>query len=165
MCHCWQVPKNRRSLKILTDRFLRIVLLLCCEHLLDILSIRRCRRRTSSSAHTYRLLVVKEPGNSVCCQPSRRTGQLLRSVVFVSSREARLCGICCLASTGFFRFASKNRTSMLPFSAPAALCCGGGRTIAKARFGMQGGEVDILWQRMLLSWKSRHLLQPTWKTA
>jgi hypothetical protein len=38
----------------------------------------------------------------------------------------------------FFRFASKNRTSMLPFSAPAALCCGGGRTIAKAGFGMQG---------------------------
>jgi hypothetical protein len=36
--------------------------------LLNNLSIRRCRRRTSSSAHTYRLLVVKEPGNSVCCR-------------------------------------------------------------------------------------------------
>ena len=55
------VTRNRRSLKILTDRFLRIVLLLCCEHLLNNLSIRRCRRRTSSSAHTYRLLIVKEP--------------------------------------------------------------------------------------------------------
>jgi hypothetical protein len=44
----------------------------------------------------------------------------------------------------FFRFASKNRTSMLPFSAPAALCCGGGRTIAKAGFGMQGVASKIL---------------------
>jgi hypothetical protein len=33
------------------------------------------------------LLVVKEPGNSVCCQLPLGTCRLLRSVVFVSSRE------------------------------------------------------------------------------
>ncbi len=43
----------------------------------------------------------------------------------------------------FFRFASKNRTSMLPFFALAALCCGGGRTIAKPGFGMQGAMPTI----------------------
>ena len=118
MCHCWQVPKNRRSLKILTDRFLRIVLLLCCEHLLNNFSIRRCRRRTSSSAHTYRLLVVKEPGNSVCRQPPQGTCRLPRSVVFVSSREARVCGICCFASTVFFRFASKKPDQHAAFFRP-----------------------------------------------
>jgi len=44
----------------------------------------------------------------------------------------------------FFASLQKNRTSMLPFSAPAALFCSGRRTIAKACFEMQGVERKIL---------------------
>jgi hypothetical protein len=54
-------------------------------------------RRTPSSAHTYRLLVVKEL-NLVC---PAADGPGLRSVVFVSSREMRLCGVWCRTSIAF----------------------------------------------------------------
>src|SRR5690606_36632963 len=65
-----------------------------------------CDAALPSNAHTYRLLVFKEP----VCQTFRPS---LRSVVFVSSRETRLCGRFRFSSTSFlkirFKFSSKRR--------------------------------------------------------
>jgi hypothetical protein len=67
------------------------------EHLLYHLSIPayQVRRRTPSSAHTYRLLVFKE---LQIRSASTADGPGLRSVVFVSSREMRLCDVSCKTS-------------------------------------------------------------------
>jgi hypothetical protein len=50
---------------------------------------------------------------------------------------------------------------MLPFSAPDAVCCGGGRTIAKPGFGMQGVHVDFFMQSMLRGGASLRAKTPT----
>src|ERR1700710_2218519 len=89
-CHLWQVRANRRSLKILTVVFLRTFLyFFCVSTCFYHLSIPayQVRRRTPSSAHTYRLLVFKE---LQIRSASTADGPGLRSVVFVSSREMRL---------------------------------------------------------------------------
>ena len=44
---------------------------------------------------------------------------------------------------------------MLPFSAPGAVLCGGGRTIAKAGFEMQGAGRDFFVGRL-----AAYLLKP-----
>ena len=54
-------------------------------------------RRTPPSAHTYRLLLFKEPS---CLTPLRAS---LRIVLFVSSRETRLCREFFTSSTIFRR--------------------------------------------------------------
>jgi hypothetical protein len=51
--------------QFLTGKFLRSYPLLLCEHL-NHLFARSLRCRIPSNAHTYRLLIVKEP----CCHPS-----------------------------------------------------------------------------------------------
>ena len=57
-----------------------------------------------SNAHTYRLLIVKEPSTSRHQNPGSRRRQI---VLFVSSREMRLCGVSSFSSTTFY-YSPKN---------------------------------------------------------
>lgn len=62
-----------------------------------------------SNAHTYRLLIVKEPSTS----RHQKTGSQRRQIVlFVSSREMRLCGVSSFSSTTFFT--THRKTSSCP---------------------------------------------------
>jgi len=61
------------------------------------------------NAHTYRLLIFKEP----CLL---RFSASLRIVLFVSSREMRLCGVFNFSSTTLFELLNKifNQTAKQP---------------------------------------------------
>ena len=61
LCPLGQVPKNRRSLKILTNRSLAIPTYIYFVQALDyFLATTITRRRIAPSTHTYRLLIVKD---------------------------------------------------------------------------------------------------------
>jgi hypothetical protein len=102
----------------------------------------QCRHwRTPSSAHTYRLLVVKEPAKSVCRQPGIACQAGCREALCSSAAEKRdYAALAAWRQSFFCRCASKNRRPALPFSLPAALFCGRGRTIAKLSTSAQEME-------------------------
>jgi len=94
----------------------------------------QCRHwRTASSAHTYRLLVVKEPADSIllpalalpagpaaakrCVRQQQRSEIMRRLLLHVNSFLS-------------LRF-QKTAVQPCPFLSPAALFCGRGRTITK----------------------------------
>jgi hypothetical protein len=102
--HFWQPRKRCRSLKILTGGILRCrPTCFLCEHFIcfEPRSL-RCRP-ASSSAHTYRLLVVKEPcltERRVCrrhayircgCRVSRLSKPPLLSTALVAPCRFALC--------------------------------------------------------------------------
>jgi hypothetical protein len=65
------------------------------------LSFAACAAALPLNAHTYRLLIFKEP----CLL--RLFLASLRIVLFVSSRETRLCGTSNFSSTTLFNFPNK----------------------------------------------------------
>ncbi|WP_211482449.1 hypothetical protein, partial [Collimonas sp. OK607] len=66
-----------------------------------------------SNAHTYRLLIVKEPSTSRHQNPGSRRCQI---VLFVSSREMRLCGVSRFSSTTFLLLTEKLFTAHTNFN-------------------------------------------------
>ena len=60
------------------------------------------------NAHTYRLLIVKEPSTFAPPEPGSRRRQI---VLFVSSREMRLCSVSSFSSTTFLLTTEKLFTS------------------------------------------------------
>ncbi|WP_217646048.1 hypothetical protein, partial [Collimonas sp. OK307] len=65
------------------------------------------------NAHTYRLLIVKEPSTSRHQNPGSRRRQI---VLFVSSREMRLCGVSSFSSTTFLFISEKLLTAHTNFN-------------------------------------------------
>ena len=62
LCHLWQPLARCRSLKILTSMHLAMLTyLFLCEHFMLFEPRQTSCRAAPSSAHTYRLLVVKDP--------------------------------------------------------------------------------------------------------
>src|SRR5437899_7808457 len=79
-----------------------------------------------SSAHTYRLLIVKEPPPP--SRPDLRRSRRCQIVLFVSSREMRLCGVSLFSSITIFRKLQNFllpilTTSTSPSPPPACFSC------------------------------------------
>jgi hypothetical protein len=102
----------------------------------------QCRHwRTSSSAHTYRLLVVKEPAKSVCRRPGIACQAGCREALCSSAAEKRDYAALAAWRQSFFVAAlQKTAVRPCPFLSPAALFCGRGRTIAKLSTSAQEME-------------------------
>src|SRR5438445_1823585 len=89
-----------------------------------------------SSAHTYRLLIVKEPPPP--SRPDLRRSRRCQIVLFVSSREMKLCGVSLFSSITIFRklqnslphFHLPHLHGPLAFPAACGPCLDGSRTIA-----------------------------------